>query len=82
MVYYFEHLAFSADEDIQDAQIYIVTVPTPIDPVNRPDLKPLRAASKTVGTVLKNDIVIFGSTVFLEQQKRYAFNIEKQWLVQ
>ncbi len=59
-------LSFSNDvADIQDAQIYIVTVPTPIDNVNRPDLRPLRAASKTVGSVLKKgDIVIFESTVF------------------
>lgn len=52
-------------DDIQDALIYIVTVPTPIDSVNRPDLRPLKAASKTVGNVLKKgDIVIFESTVF------------------
>lgn len=51
--------------DILDAQIYIVTVPTPIDITNRPDLEPLKSASKTVGSVLKNgDIVIFESTVF------------------
>ena len=51
--------------DICDAQIYIVTVPTPIDIVNRPDIRPLEAASKTVGNVLKKgDIVIFESTVF------------------
>ena len=56
--------SFSID-DIRDAQIYIVTVPTPIDNVNRPDLCPLKTASKTVGSVLKEgDIVIFESTVF------------------
>ena len=55
----------SSLDDIRDAQIYIVTVPTPIDNVNRPDLSPLKAASKTVGSVLnKGDIVIFESTVF------------------
>ena len=55
----------SSIEDISDAQIYIVTIPTPIDNVNRPDLRPLEAASKTVGSVLKEgDIVIFESTVF------------------
>lgn len=52
-------------DDIRDAQIYIVTVPTPIDCVNRPDLRPLEAASRTVGRVLKEgDIVIYESTVF------------------
>ena len=60
------HLGFScAIDDIKEAQIYIVTVPTPIDSVNRPDLEPLKAASKTVGSILKRkDIVIFESTVF------------------
>lgn len=59
-------LSFSCDIDtIKDAQIYIITVPTPIDNVNRPDLQPLKAASRTVGDVLKQgDIVIYESTVF------------------
>ena len=52
-------------EDIRNAKIYIVTVPTPIDNANRPDLRHLQAASKTVASVLKEgDIVIFESTVF------------------
>ena len=51
--------------DISDATIYIVTVPTPIDQANRPDLQPLIAASKTVASVMKRgDIVIYESTVF------------------
>ena len=55
----------SSLDDIRDAQIYIVTVPTPIDAAKRPNLRPLQAASKTVGSILKNgDIVIFESTVF------------------
>lgn len=55
----------SSVDNIRDANIYIVTVPTPIDSVNRPDLRPLEAASKTVGSVLKvGDTVIFESTVF------------------
>lgn len=50
---------------LKSANIFIVTVPTPIDEFNSPDLKPLKEASKTVGGVLKkNDIVIFESTVF------------------
>lgn len=52
-------------EDIRDAQIYIVTVPTPIDKYKRPDLTPLIKASETVGKVIKKgDIVIYESTVY------------------
>jgi UDP-N-acetyl-D-galactosamine dehydrogenase len=51
--------------DIKDANIYIVTVPTPVDKNNRPDLTPLYKASETVGKVLKKgDIVIYESTVY------------------
>jgi len=54
--------------NIQDAKgcnIYIVTVPTPIDSTNRPDLTPLIESSKAVGSVLsKDDIVIYESTVY------------------
>lgn len=51
--------------DIQDCQIYIITVPTPIDKSKRPDLTPLIKASETVGKVLKKgDIVIYESTVY------------------
>lgn len=61
-----KNLVYSSSiDDIKDSQIYIITVPTPIDNVNRPDLRPLQAASKIVGSVLKrDDIVIFESTVF------------------
>ena len=61
-----KNLKYSSSlDDIRDAQIYIVTVPTPIDFVNRPDLRPLEAASRTVGGVLnEGDIVIYESTVF------------------
>ena len=52
-------------QDAKDCNIYIVTVPTPIDKSNRPDLTPLVESSKTIGTVLnKNDIVIYESTVY------------------
>jgi UDP-N-acetyl-D-galactosamine dehydrogenase len=51
--------------DIKDANIYIITVPTPVDKHNRPDLTPLYKASETVGKVLsKDDIVIYESTVY------------------
>ncbi|MGZ0017185.1 nucleotide sugar dehydrogenase [Yeosuana sp. AK3] len=52
-------------EDITDCNYYIITVPTPIDKNNRPDLTPLYKSSETVGMVLKKgDIVIYESTVF------------------
>ena len=52
-------------QDAKDCNIYIVTVPTPIDKANRPDLTPLIESSKTIGTVLnKDDIVIYESTVY------------------
>ena len=55
----------SNTEDIRDATIFIVTVPTPVDKNNRPDLTPLKKSSETVGKVLKpNDIVIYESTVY------------------
>src|SRR5690554_7651965 len=52
-------------DDIKDANIYVVTVPTPVDKNNRPDLTPLYKSSETVGKVLKKgDIVIYESTVY------------------
>jgi UDP-N-acetyl-D-galactosamine dehydrogenase len=52
-------------EDIEDCNFYIVTVPTPVDKNNRPDLTPLYKSSETVGKVLKKgDIVIYESTVY------------------
>jgi len=51
--------------DIADADFYVVTVPTPVDKHNRPDLTPLYKASETVGSVLKKgDIVVYESTVY------------------
>ncbi len=52
-------------EDIADCNVFIVTVPTPIDRYKRPDLGPLISASKAVGQVLKEgDVVIYESTVY------------------
>jgi len=52
-------------DEIKDANVYIVTVPTPIDKHKNPDLTPLRKASETLGKVLKKgDIVIYESTVY------------------
>ena len=60
------HLSFSnIVDDIKDCNIYIITVPTPIDSHKRPDLTALEISSETVGSVLKkNDIVIYESTVY------------------
>ncbi|GAA4898929.1 nucleotide sugar dehydrogenase [Flaviramulus aquimarinus] len=52
-------------DDIKDCNYYVVTVPTPIDKNNRPDLTPLYKSSETVAKVLKKgDIVIYESTVY------------------
>lgn len=61
-----KNLSFSSSvEDLKSKNVFIVTVPTPIDENNAPDLKPLRAASELLGSVLKTgDIVIYESTVY------------------
>jgi len=61
-----KNLSFSTDlETIGECNIYIITVPTPVDKFNIPDLLPLESASKKIGGVLKkNDIVIYESTVY------------------
>ncbi len=54
-----------AYEDLKTCNCFIVTVPTPIDQFNRPNLMPLMRASETVGRVLKKgDLVIYESTVY------------------
>lgn len=75
-------------EDIKDCNYYIITVPTPVDKNNRPDLTPLYKASETVGKVLsKGDIVIYESTVYpgvteedcvpvLERESGFTFNTD------
>jgi len=80
-------LAYTADPaDLRDCDVYIVTVPTPIDAYNRPDLSPLVKASETLGGLLSpGDIVIYESTVYpgateevcvpiLEARSGLAFN--------
>ena len=82
-------LTFSCDaESLQDADVYIVTVPTPIDDFKRPDLSYLERASETVGKTLKpGNVVIYESTVFpgatedhcvpvLERVSGLAFNTD------
>ncbi|RYZ37333.1 MAG: nucleotide sugar dehydrogenase [Sphingobacteriales bacterium] len=74
--------------DIADCNVYIITVPTPVDKYNRPDLTPLYKASETVGKVLKKgDIVVYESTVYpgvtedecvpvLEKVSGLTFNVD------
>jgi UDP-N-acetyl-D-glucosamine/UDP-N-acetyl-D-galactosamine dehydrogenase len=58
------HLRYTHD-DLRQADVFIVTVPTPVDSANRPDMTPLLRASETVGQALKTgDIVIYESTVY------------------
>lgn len=61
-----QHLTYTSDiMDAKDAQIFIVTVPTPVDKFNNPDLTPVRKATESVAKVLKKgDIVIYESTVY------------------
>ncbi|MBJ9937537.1 Vi polysaccharide biosynthesis UDP-N-acetylglucosamine C-6 dehydrogenase TviB [Acinetobacter pittii] len=61
-----QYLSFSANlDELKQSNFFIVTVPTPVDQVNRPDLTPLRKASETVGQALKKgDIVVYESTVY------------------
>ena len=61
-----KHLSFTSNpEQLRDCNVYIITVPTPIDNHKRPDLGPLASASATVGNLLaKGDVVIYESTVY------------------
>ena len=61
-----KQLTFSANiSNIKECNVYIVTVPTPIDEFKTPDLNPLRSASKMLGDILKkDDVVIYESTVY------------------
>ena len=75
-------------DDIKDCEIFILTVPTPIDNNKRPDLRPLEKSSQMVGSILKKgDIVIYESTVYpgateevcvpiLEKNSGLKFNID------
>jgi UDP-N-acetyl-D-glucosamine/UDP-N-acetyl-D-galactosamine dehydrogenase len=61
-----QQLSFSTDEEqLKTCNIFIVTVPTPIDKYKKPDLTPLLSASRTVGKFLKKDnVVVYESTVY------------------
>ena len=82
-------LFFSKEiEHLKEANYFIITVPTPVDKNNRPDLTPLYKASETVGKVLKKgDVVIYESTVYpgvtedecvpvLEEHSKLKFNVD------
>lgn len=82
-------LSFSSNpEDLKACNTFIVTVPTPIDEFNNPDLKPILGASKMLGKVLKKgDLVIYESTVYpgcteedcvpvLERESGLKFNVD------
>ena len=82
-------LIFSTDiEDIASANVYIITVPTPVDKHNAPDLRPLlNATTMIAGNLSKGDIIIYESTVFpgateelcvpiLEEKSGLIFNID------
>jgi len=60
------HLQLTTNqEDLKEASFHIVTVPTPIDENNKPDLRPVYSASRTVGAILKpGDVVVYESTVY------------------
>ena len=60
------HLRYSnTSADLDGREVFIVTVPTPVDEAQRPDLRPLVAASETVGHALRRDaVVIYESTVY------------------
>lgn len=82
-------ISFSSNwEEIKDCNIYIVTVPTPIDQFKAPDLGPLRKSSTSIGMILKKgDLVIYESTVYpgcteeecvplLEKHSGFKFNMD------
>ena len=60
------HLSYTTNlDDVKDCEVFIITVPTPIDKHKRPDLTPLEKSSEAVGSILKKgDIVIYESTVY------------------
>jgi len=62
--------------NLSDCNVYIITVPTPVDKYNNPDMKPLASASKTVGEILSmGDLVIYESTVYPGATEEYCVPI-------
>jgi len=84
-----KNLTFTTElESLKESNFYIITVPTPIDENNAPDLKPLQSASTAVGKVIKKgDIVVYESTVYpgateevcipiIEKESGLVFNVD------
>lgn len=84
-----KHVRYTCQRaDLKDAHVFIVTVPTPVDQANRPDMTPLVKASESIGSALKRgDVVIYESTVYpgateevcvpvLERVSGLQFNID------
>ena len=72
-----KHLDFTTNiNDIKTANIFIITVPTPVDANNLPELSPLESASNAIGSILKkDDIVVYESTVFPGATEEYCAKI-------
>ncbi|HKE47006.1 MAG TPA: Vi polysaccharide biosynthesis UDP-N-acetylglucosamine C-6 dehydrogenase TviB [Rhodanobacteraceae bacterium] len=83
------HLRVSAEPaDLRECNVFIVTVPTPIDDAKRPDLSPLESASRTVGKAIRpGGVVVFESTVYpgateevcvpiIERESGLKFNVD------
>jgi len=63
-------------QGISDCNVYIITVPTPVDQYNNPDMLPLNSASKMVGNILNiNDVIIYESTVYPGATEEYCVPI-------
>ncbi len=75
-----DQLTFSANiNDIKECNIYIVTVPSPVDEFKTPDLNPLKHASKMIGEILKKgDTVIYESTVYPGCTEEFCVPLLKQ----
>ncbi len=84
-----QYIQFTSEkEKLIEANVYIVTVPTPIDENHQPDLTPLKNASRTIGEVIsKGDVVIYESTVYpgateedcvpvIEQVSEFKYNVD------
>ena len=72
-----KYLSYTSDlQKIKEANVFIITVPTPVDSNNLPELSPLKNASEAIGSILKKgDIVVYESTVFPGATEEYCANI-------
>lgn len=66
-----DNLNFTSNgEDIKDSDIYIVTVPTPIDSSKQPDLSPLKGASELIGKCLSKDNIVYTNLLFIQDVRK------------